>query len=47
VRRLPPPEWEAPIKETPLPVTLTFVLCVGGLIGVGWIAMFVLLMQRW
>jgi hypothetical protein len=30
-----------------LPATLAFVMCVGALILVGWIAMFVVLQSRW
>jgi hypothetical protein len=30
-----------------LPATLTFVLCVGAIILIGWIAMFFLLQSRW
>lgn len=35
------------IKEAPLPATLAFVFVVGGLILVGWFAMFFLLRARW
>jgi len=33
--------------EQPLSATLAFVLTIGGLIVAGWIAMFVLLWERW
>ncbi len=35
------------IAEEPLPLTLGFVLALGGLITVGWFAMFALLQSRW
>jgi hypothetical protein len=36
-----------PTRDEPLPVTLAFVLTFGGLILVGWLAMFLLLRARW
>ena len=36
-----------PTKDAPLPATLAFVLTIGGLIVVGWVAMFLLLRARW
>ncbi len=33
--------------DEPLPVTLGFVLVLGGLIAVGWFAMFLLVRSRW
>jgi hypothetical protein len=36
-----------PTKDAPLPATLAFVFSIGGLILVGWIAMFFLLRARW
>lgn len=36
-----------PIDDPPLPATLAFVLAVGAIILVGWIAMFFLLRVRW
>ena len=40
------PQPEAP-QDEPLPATLTFVLMLGGLLLVGWLAMFFLLLHRW
>jgi hypothetical protein len=34
-------------QDEPLPATLTFVLALGGLLLVGWLAMFALLIHRW
>lgn len=36
-----------PSRDEPLPATLSFVFTLGGLILVGWFAMFVLLRARW
>jgi hypothetical protein len=36
-----------PTKDVPLPATLTFVFSIGGLILIGWIAMYFLLRARW
>ena len=36
-----------PTHDDPLPATLGFVFTLGGLITVGWIAMFLLLKARW
>jgi hypothetical protein len=36
-----------PPRDEPLPATLAFCLALGGVILVGWIAMFALLQARW
>jgi hypothetical protein len=36
-----------PSRDEPLPATLVFVFSLGGLIFVGWFAMFFLLRARW
>jgi hypothetical protein len=36
-----------PIQDEPLPATGAFVFTIGGLILVGWIALFFLLRARW
>jgi hypothetical protein len=40
------PRPEAP-QDEPLPATLAFVFALGGLLLVGWLAMFFLLIHRW
>lgn len=34
-------------QDEPLPATLTFVLGLGALLVLGWLAMFALLLHRW
>ena len=36
-----------PRKDEPLPATLAFVLVMGSAILIGWLAMFVILKERW
>ena len=36
-----------PLGDEPLPATVLFVFSIGGLILVGWLAMFFLLRARW
>ena len=36
-----------PTRDGPLPATLAFVFSLGGLILIGWFAMYVLLRARW
>jgi len=36
-----------PAPDEPLPATLRFVFAIGGFIVVGWVAMFLLLRERW
>jgi hypothetical protein len=36
-----------PIDDAPLPATMAFVFTIGGVILVGWIAMYFVLRARW